>query len=361
MGATSIEWTEHTINPLRARLGQATGHYCEKISPGCANCYASRLQPRFGMPQFQQQRKAGVEPFLDIAKLHQVLQRKKPTKFFWCDMTDMFGDWVPDDWIAACFGVMAATPQHVHQVLTKRADRLPRWFRWAADQGEQLLAQVNETPPGGSPIPAACAITANQRAELEIITGNHRRAAMKAPWPLPNLWLGVSAESQETFDERWAHLRRVPVAVRWFSIEPQLSAIDARGALAPAAIRDGFRQVTASFPSSAWPLPGHLGAPSADWFVIGGESGSRARPFDIAWGQQLIEQCEAAGVPAFMKQIGAQPLWNGTANPGDVWPTGTDMEDGGDGLWQIRLKGSAKGGAMFEWPENLRIRRSPQP
>ena len=131
MGSTSIEWTDETINPLRARLNadqKRSGHYCEKISPGCKRCYSSKLQPRFGMPQFQEQRRLDVETFLDPSKLHQVLQRKKPTKWFWCDMTDMFGAWVPNEMIAACFGVMAATPWHTHQVLTKRADRMRAWF-----------------------------------------------------------------------------------------------------------------------------------------------------------------------------------------------------------------------------------------
>lgn len=55
--ATGIEWTGATVNPIRRRLPNGrVGHYCEKISAGCTNCYASRLQPRFGLPQFQHQR-----------------------------------------------------------------------------------------------------------------------------------------------------------------------------------------------------------------------------------------------------------------------------------------------------------------
>jgi hypothetical protein len=65
VGATPIEWTEFSINPLRARLNGRQGHYCEKLSAGCKNCYSSRLQPRFGMPQFQEQRSAVVDHFLD--------------------------------------------------------------------------------------------------------------------------------------------------------------------------------------------------------------------------------------------------------------------------------------------------------
>lgn len=138
MGTTSIEWTDESANPIRARrkgsgltkggYKSGVGHCCEKVSPGCKNCYSSATQPRFGLPVFQEQRGGDVECFLDAEVLASVLRRRKPTKFFWCDMTDMFGSWVPNEWIAACFGVMAATPHHTHQVLTKRANRMREWF-----------------------------------------------------------------------------------------------------------------------------------------------------------------------------------------------------------------------------------------
>lgn len=91
MSITSIEWTDRSVNPIRARLGAAVGHHCEKVSPGCANCYASRLQSRFKMPPFQMDKRADVEPFFDERRLQEVLRRKTPTKWFWCDMSDMFG------------------------------------------------------------------------------------------------------------------------------------------------------------------------------------------------------------------------------------------------------------------------------
>lgn len=78
MSKTSIEWVRnrngeqgHTINPIRARLGDAVGHYCEKLSAGCKNCYASALQRRFAMPSFQEQRRSDVKPFLDAGKLEE--------------------------------------------------------------------------------------------------------------------------------------------------------------------------------------------------------------------------------------------------------------------------------------------------
>src|SRR5262245_53283923 len=131
MAETSIEWTDHSINPIRARTADGVGHYCQKVSPGCANCYASRLQPRFGMPEFKGtgDPPGDRERFLDESKLAEVLRRKKPTRYFWCDMTDLFGAWVPDEWIDECFSVMGATPQHTHQVLTKRPERMLAYMR----------------------------------------------------------------------------------------------------------------------------------------------------------------------------------------------------------------------------------------
>lgn len=194
MGKTSIEWVRspdgspgHTINPIRYESA-GVGHYCEMVSPGCANCYASALQWRFGTPRFGGQWKqigAGDllpgRVFLDESKLAEVARRKKPTAWFWADMTDLFGWWVPDAWLDACFATMAITPQHVHLVLTKRAAR---------------LLQYSES-----------------------------RAA-RGGWPLSNVWLGVSVENQRTADERLPEIARTPAAVRFVSAEPLLGPID---------------------------------------------------------------------------------------------------------------------------------------
>lgn len=121
---TSIEWTDFSVNPIRARIDGKIGHHCVKVSPGCKNCYASTLQWRFGLPQFQHQQRGETEVFLDEKQFEKILRRKKPAKWFWCDMSDLFSDWIPDEWIHRCFAVMTQTPQHVHQVLTKRSERL---------------------------------------------------------------------------------------------------------------------------------------------------------------------------------------------------------------------------------------------
>jgi protein gp37 len=181
---TTIGWTKHTTNPIRARDGKTgkVGHYCEKISPGCTHCYSSEMQPqRFGLPEFHAANRDRVEIFFDDSKVVDVLKRRKPTMIFWCSMTDLLGDWVPLPWIRRCFETMVATPQHVHQVLTKRPERL------------RALAPV-------------------------------------LPWP-KNLWVGASVENAD-YTWRLDELRRIPAAVRFVSFEPLLGplpGLDLRG------------------------------------------------------------------------------------------------------------------------------------
>lgn len=349
MGATSIEWTDFSVNPLRARLRGLdadlqpivnVGHYCEKVSPGCKNCYSSRLQPRFGMPQFQEQRgNAGIEHWLDVSKLEDVLRRRKPTKFFWCDMTDMFGDWVPNETIATCFAVMAATPQHTHQVLTKRLKRAAEWFKWVQNQqgGEGTLhARVT------------CYLSAVRPERAEALA--RFRDALRPPWPeggkwpLSNVWLGASVENQKAADERIPLLRALPAAVRFISAEPLLGPLDLSWMLQASSTHHLCMSVAGAIKNGSFDGLEHEGTaltraeaeaelrrllaagvkvvpagsdcdnfsdqtgcgghpnPRIDWVIAGSESGQRARPMDEQWVRSLRDQCTDAGVSFFYKQ-----------------------------------------------------------
>jgi protein gp37 len=101
------------------------------------------------------------------------------------------------------------------------------------------------------------------------------------PWPLPNVWLGVSVEDQVTADERIPLLLETPAALHFASYEPALEAVD----------------------FSPWLLP-QPGRPGLGWLIAGGESGAGARPCDPAWIAAAVAQCRQAGVPAFTKQFG---------------------------------------------------------
>jgi three-Cys-motif partner protein len=170
-GPSTIEWTQRTWNPV-------TG--CDKVSPGCAHCYAETFAERWrgidGHPYEQ-----GFDLRLWPERLHHPLRWKKPQVIFVNSMSDLFHERVPPEFVAQVFDVMARADQHVYQVLTKRHERL---------------------------------------AEL----------ARDLPWP-PNVWMGVSIENRR-FVHRADYLREVPAAVRFISAEPllgYLEGLDVRG------------------------------------------------------------------------------------------------------------------------------------
>lgn len=331
MSKTSIEWTDHSVNPIRTRSPNGkSGHYCEKLSSGCRNCYSSRFQPRVGLPQFQEQRGNIEGLFFDASKLKDVLCRKKPTKFFWCDMTDMFGDWVPFEWIAACFGVMAATPWHTHQVLTKRPKRALKFFEWVTEEFKHLDTDVGEAiPDGASKEGSACLLMAARHRGGTLVQQmeDFYRHCETTPWPLPNVWLGCSTEDQKTADERIPLLLQCPAAVRFVSAEPLLGGI--RFADVP-----GFNKC------------GEAGVELLRnfWVIVGGESGPGARPCNVEWIRSIVRQCRDASVPVFVKQLGARP------------ETGL-LDHLGDSRGHMFDK---KGGDPSEWPVDLRVRQFPE-
>lgn len=309
MGITSIEWTDRSVNPIRARDPKtgAVGHYCEMFSSGCAHCYASNLQKRFRMPKFPgKPRKPstcvvengvikihGLEVFLDESKLDEVLKRSTPTKWFWCDMTDLFGSWVPDEWIDKCVATMAIASHHTHQVLTKRPQRMAEYFsdvtkheRWS-----HWIAKSKRRPSWHGGITE------------EWFPGFAR-----------NIWLGTSVEDQRNADERIPHLLRCPASVRFLSCEPLLSALDLSRYLPGMWLCRTCGHWMFNRSSSAIDDNGspqctkcnscHVELVELGWLIVGGESGHNARPMHPDWARSLRDQCQAASVPFFFKQWG---------------------------------------------------------
>jgi protein gp37 len=129
----------------------------------------------FGTPAFTTgQLRVNDEFVLEESKLLQVVRRRKPTQWFWADMTDAFGAWVTDGMLNQCFATMALTPRHVHQVLTKRPGR--------------ARAYVSNAGCATAVTAAAAALTRqyNLAGPLEHIK-----------WPLPAVWLGTRVENQK--------------------------------------------------------------------------------------------------------------------------------------------------------------------
>jgi protein gp37 len=367
MGKTPIEWTDFSVNPFRAEnkfTGQR-GHFCVKVSPGCKLCYSSRLQPRLGAFPFLAENRNKVNLVFDNSKLLDVARRKIPTKYFWCDMTDMFWEEYPDEWIDQCIGVMAWTRQHIHQVLTKRADRLMRYSQGlAALSGKERSMRMAKSK--------GFAVTEENCGEFR--------------WPLPNVWFGTSVEDQQRADERIPLLIQTPAAVRFVSYEPALGPVDftkidyrkqLRDRLCAAvrwsAERDGDADVKEQVQQAAASVPdGDLGdgnpalnvltgewfdgwdsGQKLHWVIVGGESGPGARPFDIAWARDTIQQCKDAGVACFVKQFGASPY-----SITDRIAGRAGLPDGSPDGFYLRLNDS-KGGDPEEWPEDLRVREFP--
>lgn len=330
-GSTSIEWTETTWNPVRG---------CSRVSEGCRHCYAERQAARFRGDDdpfhgFAYSDKAGphwtgkVE--LIPSKLAEPLRWRKPRSIFVNSMSDLFHEGLSDEAIAAVFGVMAACPQHTFQVLTKRPERMRRWFEWL--HNTQTLFGFERV--------RYCAKVAHNKSHEVTINRDLLRlwdgSEVPPPWPLPNVWLGVSVENQETFDARVLDLVSTPAALRLISYEPALGPLDCSLPVAP----------------MATPLlrpRDPVGGPGCvHWLIVGGESGPGARPCEVDWIRAAIEQCRGAGVPVFVKQLGARP-YDGEEPSHD--PNGAD-----EPRW-LRLR-HPKGGDMAEWPEDLQARDLP--
>lgn len=298
---TAIEWTRGDDGSPGETWNPTTG--CDRVSPGCDNCYALTLAKRLkamGSAKYQRDgdpRTSGSgfgltthDDALDLP-----LRWRKPRRVFVNSMSDLFHKDVPDGFIASVFAIMAATPQHVFQILTKRHGRLgllasPRWAGLVLDAVRALPDQAR------GPLP-------NYDAALRWAESPER--AIDLPPPLPNVHLGVSVEDQKHAELRIHALRNTPAALRFLSCEPLLAPVDLAGHLSPA----------------------HGGA--IGWVVVGGESGSGARPMELDWVRSIVNQCRDAGVPVFVKQLGS------------VWA------------------GSGKGGDMDAWPADLRVREFP--
>lgn len=359
---TSIEWTDRTWNPVRG---------CELVSPGCTNCYAMKQAHRFaglGGP-YEGLTKMGARGPLWTgaartipAALAEPLRWRKPQRVFVNSMSDLFHPDVPFKFVAAVFAVMAACPQHTFQILTKRPERMREFFEWVDRErrgymhGHRgfLWGHVQD-PRYLSPERAAQAWFDMARAVHGPALATSIGDACAWPWPLPNVWLGVSVEDQRRADERIPHLLNVPAAVRFLSCEPLLGPV----VLHLERINDLGR-----WDSTGRPLP----LSRIDWVIVGGESGPGARPFDVAWARSLVHQCREASVPVFVKQMGADVRDRNDAGfePGDGgwWldDPGAQVEHLDEGYQgapvRVRLR-DRKGGDPAEWPEDLRVREFP--
>jgi len=198
----------------------------------------------------------------DAAVLEPVFKwPRKGQNVFLDSMSDVFHARVAADFLGRIFATMAVTPQHSYQVLTKRPNRMRELL---ADGGLVEVAMMDalwDLRRGDPDLPAWA------------IRWLFERTEDACPWPLPNVWLGTSIESDE-YVWRAEDLRQTPGAIRFLSLEPLLG-----------------------------PLPS-LDLRGIDWVIAGGESGYDARPAHPDWFRDIRDRCVRQGVAFHFKQWG---------------------------------------------------------
>lgn len=251
----TAKWWDVSWNPFSG---------CTPVSEGCLNCYAQRMAGRhlaatrcpgclghghFGdghgsCSQCHGWGNVGFTPTFHPDRLDVPLHWKRPRRVFVCSMSDPFHEAFSDEERDRVIERVARCSQHTFLVLTKRPEVMREYMGLGHPTKSFIAGQ---------------------------------------PWPLPNLWLGVTAENQQRADERIPVLLDTPAAVRWVSYEPALGPVN-------------YGEY----------LPWHRDErqPGLDWIVTGGETGPGARPMPPEWALSVFRQCKAAGVPFFWKQAG---------------------------------------------------------
>ncbi len=247
MNRTRISWCDMVWNPT---VG------CTKVSQGCKFCYAEKYFKRFHAGEKFSEVKCHEE------RLNWVNPRQKRRFVFVDSMSDLFHEDVPDEFILQVWERMMSSPQHIFLILTKRPQRMMEW-----------------------------------------VNNNYQI-------PLPNIWMGVSVEDQATADERIPWLLRTPAAVRFISLEPMLENIIIKNYLWPVCWTwdSKYKSPEEALAAGAYAEEKpqgfiYAGRNFIDWVICGCETGGPyARPMELDWARSLRDQCQAAGVPFFLKQ-----------------------------------------------------------
>lgn len=209
-------------------------HGCKKVSEGCKYCYMYRDKDRYGHDP--------TEVLRSKTKFNAPLKWAEASLIFTCSWSDFFIQ-EADLWRDEAWDIIRRTPRHTYQILTKRPERIAECL--PEDWGEEGY---------------------------------------------PNVWMGISAETQQNLDRRLPHLLNVPAQVRFISAEPLLEYVNLLDA-----------GMVADSPLNDRPL--------VDWVIIGGESGNdtgkwKYRPCEAEWIQNMVMDCQALDIPYFIKQLG---------------------------------------------------------
>jgi protein gp37 len=269
-GQTGIDWCDATLNPWTWR--------CTPVSEECSACYAKALTNRWqgagaftsGPPVLRPGRL--LLPWTDP-------QFREARRIFLVSMSDPFHGGIGAQDQALVFAMMAADRRHIYQVLTKRPGVMQS--RLAGREFPRMVRDALRTL-------AAMAASVRMPPARHRILADLAEAA-RAPWPLPNVMLGVSAGNDHWARVRLPVLRATPAAARFVSAEPLIGP------------------VTADLAGIAW-------------LICGGESGPRYRPMNPGWARSLRDQCQAQEVAFWFKQVGGRtPKVGGDLLDGRTW------------------------------------------
>lgn len=382
---SKIQWTTSTFNPWRG---------CTKVSPGCAHCYAEALSLR--NPQIFG--KWGPNGVKVVASEAQWTLPAKWNKAAACTCHTMLGK--------SHMEAFATCPQHAGPHVRPRvfcasvADVFEEWsgalvnvkgqhgLWWPVGPGLSWVDSATEACPGASQhltldhlrlrlfdtihkTPNLDWLLLTKRPEniMPMVERAWRLAdidgaadmgtwSMLNNWlnndPPWNVWLGTSVENQD-YDWRVTALCKVPAVVRFLSCEPLLGELDLR----KTRTHVGDRNVLFVGPEGGGEYVGSS-RNFIRWVIIGGESGHKARPMNLAWARSLVRQCKDAKVPVFVKQLGALIEARDGIDPIDQFPgEEINFRQGRDEFTALVTLGDKKGGDMAEWPADLRVREFP--
>jgi len=251
-----IEWTEATWNPV---------YGCTRKSLACKHCYAETTKAENAAPgqwgHGYAEAGGGWTGKVEVQadRLPQPLTWAEPKRIFVNSFADLFHESLAKEQIDRVFAVMALAPQHIFQILTKRPKQMQDYMSDA-----------------GTPARVEAAM-----ADFAMLTPSRK----VDPWPLPNVWLGVTAENQKEADRRIPLLLETPAALRWVAAEPLLDKLDLK-------------------PGTWLPGEGASGA-KIDWIVGGGEFGKDVKVCQPEWARDLRDQCVKTGTPFFWNHFGA--------------------------------------------------------
>jgi protein gp37 len=270
MGTNStIEWTDHTFNPW---LG------CTKVSPGCDHCYAEAWSKRSGLVKWGNHLRRRTSdgywkgPILWNAGADKFERRhNRRQRIFCASLADVFDNQVPPAWRVDLFTLIRKCQMLDWLLLTKRPQNIRKML--PQDWGEGYS----------------------------------------------NVWLGLTAEDQSHFDQRWPHVCGVPAAIRFVSYEPAIG-----------------------------PLRLPRTGPYPDWLISGGESGGRARPMAPQWAREIIDDCRRYGIAAFHKQ------WGTYENNPLVTEQGLSVKVAASRDWHGKGGGLVDGKLVREFPSGAR-------